>query len=380
MQTIIIGDGLTKEFLSAEAPFSSSRQSVGRAEIDRLLGRGKEYGNGPLGAFLRAAAEGRGQKAEVRLIVLRADGPVPEVLEPILSTATIIPTANDVIPWRELGSAITGETDDPALRFILVGCHTERRILTLASYLRSVLGYTEVAVSPHLVGSATQEAHFAALRHHFPIIGVKVILDLAEVADYAGLEVPGLETLRSRPPELGPQEIRDALDGPQRRILELLCLNWTRAELRPLAGGFSGSLLLLASGWKGQQQKQLSEVYRDAWLGRFTYLLVWSLDRLTREGVSATLEVIEQIGRYGVTVTSLQESWTEVDGPLRELLLSIVAWVARMESDRRSERTKAGLNRAVAEGKTLGRPKGSTDKKKRRRSGYFARYADNGTK
>ena len=74
-------------------------------------------------------------------------------------------------------------------------------------------------------------------------------------------------------------------------------------------------------------------------------------------------------------VISFQESWTEVDGPLRELLLSIVAWIARMESDRRSERTKAGLNRAVAEGKTLGRPKGSTDKRKRRTSGYYRSHA-----
>jgi ADP-ribose pyrophosphatase len=35
-----------------------------------------------------------------------------------------------------------------------------------------------------------------------------------------------------------------------------LCLNWTRAEVRPLAGGYSGSLLLLASGWKGQARTE----------------------------------------------------------------------------------------------------------------------------
>ena len=40
----------------------------------------------------------------------------------------------------------------------------------------------------------------------------------------------------------------------------------------------------------------------------------------------------------------------------------------------RSERTKAGLARAVAEGKKLGRPKGSRDKKKRARTGYLLRY------
>jgi len=37
-----------------------------------------------------------------------------------------------------------------------------------------------------------------------------------------------------------------------------------------------------------------------------------------------------------------------------------------MESKRRSERTKAGLERAKREGKKLGRPEGSKDKKKRK--------------
>jgi putative DNA-invertase from lambdoid prophage Rac len=77
-----------------------------------------------------------------------------------------------------------------------------------------------------------------------------------------------------------------------------------------------------------------------------------------------------------VQVLSYQEPWTEAGGELLDLLLAIAGWVARMESNRRSERTKAGLARAVAQGKRLGRPKGSKDSKKRKRSGYFARYAN----
>lgn len=40
-------------------------------------------------------------------------------------------------------------------------------------------------------------------------------------------------------------------------------------------------------------------------------------------------------------MASLHEPWPEAGGELRELLLAITAWVARMESQRRSERTKA---------------------------------------
>jgi DNA invertase Pin-like site-specific DNA recombinase len=73
----------------------------------------------------------------------------------------------------------------------------------------------------------------------------------------------------------------------------------------------------------------------------------------------------------GVKVLSYQESWTEAPGELGELLFAIAGWVARMESQRRSERTKAGLMRLVTQGKKLGRPKGSRDKRKRKRRRTF---------
>jgi len=93
------------------------------------------------------------------------------------------------------------------------------------------------------------------------------------------------------------------------------------------------------------------------------------------QGALATLEIFDRLGRAGVQVISLQEPWTEVPGEMRELLLAIAGWVTRMESNRRSERTKAGLERAKSEGKTLGRPKGSLDTRQRSRRGYLLRYA-----
>ena len=132
---------------------------------------------------------------------------------------------------------------------------------------------------------------------------------------------------------------------------------------------------LQESAWKGAHQKLLTRVYRDARSGKFQFLLIWALDRLSREGSLATLEIVHRLGQYGAQVWSYQEPWTEAGGEMLELLLSIAGWVARMESNRRSERTKAGLARAVAQGKTLGRPKGSKDNHKRGRRGYLLRYA-----
>jgi len=129
------------------------------------------------------------------------------------------------------------------------------------------------------------------------------------------------------------------------------------------------------SAWKGAHLKDLSQVYADARLGRFHVLLVWALDRLSREGPQATLEVVSRLGRSHCQVVSLQEPWTEAAGELRDLLLAISGWVARMESQRRSERTRAGLARAVAQGKRLGRPPGAKDTHRRKRRGYLMRYA-----
>ena len=119
------------------------------------------------------------------------------------------------------------------------------------------------------------------------------------------------------------------------------------------------------SAWKVGHQAQLATLIEDARKGRFQTVLVWALDRLSREGPLAILSLVDKLKRYGVRVISYQESWTEAPGDLADILYAITGWVARMESQRRSERTKAGLERARLQGKPIG--KRGRDKKKRKR-------------
>jgi putative DNA-invertase from lambdoid prophage Rac len=132
------------------------------------------------------------------------------------------------------------------------------------------------------------------------------------------------------------------------------------------------------SAWRNGHQRELARLLSDLRSGRRKYdiLLVWSLDRLTRAGIAAILTLVNTFKSYGCQVVSIQESWTEQAGPMAELLYSITAWVAEFESQRRSERVKAGQARAIKEGKRLGRPAGSKDKQSRRTTGYHLRYAD----
>lgn len=80
------------------------------------------------------------------------------------------------------------------------------------------------------------------------------------------------------------------------------------------------------------------------------------------------MQLINIFEVYGCHVISVNESWTHPEaGPMREMFIAISAWAAKFESDRRSERTRAGLARVIANGKKLGRPVGKKDSKRRRK-------------
>ncbi|MBI4286635.1 MAG: recombinase family protein [Chloroflexi bacterium] len=129
------------------------------------------------------------------------------------------------------------------------------------------------------------------------------------------------------------------------------------------------------SAWRSGRQIELRRLLTDCQNGRpFDLLVVWSLDRLSRQGIASILNLITMLRLSSVRVVSLKESWMETDGPMQELLLAVFGWAAQYESRIKSERTLAGLARARAEGKKLGRPKGSKDKEKRNRRGYLLRY------
>ena len=121
------------------------------------------------------------------------------------------------------------------------------------------------------------------------------------------------------------------------------------------------------SAWKDGHQGAFAELLSDELHYRFDYVLVWALDRVSREGPLAILKIIDYLKRRGVKLLSYQEQWTEAPGELADLLYAIVAWVAQFESKRRSERTLAGVARAKQQGKHCGRLPGAKDKKKRHR-------------
>lgn len=84
-------------------------------------------------------------------------------------------------------------------------------------------------------------------------------------------------------------------------------------------------------------------------------LVVTKLDRLGRNAmdVRATMDRLEAMG---IRVHCLALGGMDLTSPAGKMTMGVINAVAEFERDLLIERTQAGLSRAKAEGKTLGRP------------------------
>jgi DNA invertase Pin-like site-specific DNA recombinase len=123
-----------------------------------------------------------------------------------------------------------------------------------------------------------------------------------------------------------------------------------------------------------EYKKTLQHALDDAHAGKFSVLIVWALDRIVRTGAEEALRTFRQFNQRGCTVVSVKESWLNGSPEVQEILIAFGGWMAKRESDRRSERIKIGLAARKAEGKAVGRQPGAADRKPRKRSGYVARW------
>jgi DNA invertase Pin-like site-specific DNA recombinase len=110
-----------------------------------------------------------------------------------------------------------------------------------------------------------------------------------------------------------------------------------------------------ASG-SNSDRTQFQEMFADASTRKFDVLLFWSLDRLSREGVSETLQHLQRLTAYGVGYRSFTEQYLDSCGMFKDAIIGILATLAKQERVRISERTRAGLDVARSKGKRLGRP------------------------
>lgn len=121
---------------------------------------------------------------------------------------------------------------------------------------------------------------------------------------------------------------------------------------------------------------QLDLMIRDMRQGKFDAIIVWKYDRLGRSTMHL-LQVLEELKNRNVRLIATSQS-IDTFTPLGKFFFTIISGFAEMEREIIKERIALGIKRAIKQGKKLGRPAGSKDKKIRRKSGYYLRWT--GTK
>jgi len=101
---------------------------------------------------------------------------------------------------------------------------------------------------------------------------------------------------------------------------------------------------------------ELSRLLTDAHRGRFAGILVWRLDRLGRS-LRHLVTVVEDLLARGIEMISATEPHMDSTTPTGRLLRNIFASVAEYEREMIRERVIAGLRKAKASGKRIGRPR-----------------------
>ena len=104
-----------------------------------------------------------------------------------------------------------------------------------------------------------------------------------------------------------------------------------------------------------ESRPALDRLVKEARRRRFDVVVVWSLDRLGRS-LKHLVVLLDDLQAIGVSFVSVREGldWTTPSGRLQAQLL---AMIAEFERSRIQERVRAGLARARAQGRTLGRPR-----------------------
>jgi len=118
-----------------------------------------------------------------------------------------------------------------------------------------------------------------------------------------------------------------------------------------------------------------NKMLEDMRSGKINCVMVYKLDRIGRS-LQHLLNLFEEFKNEGVEFISLTQN-INTNTPEGKMFLRMLMVLAEYERELIISRINSGLDRARSEGKTLGRPNGSKDSKRRRRSGYLLRWQNN---
>lgn len=84
-------------------------------------------------------------------------------------------------------------------------------------------------------------------------------------------------------------------------------------------------------------------LFRDAHQKKFDMVIFWALDRFSRSGTLFTLQKLHELDLLGIVWKSFTETYFDSCGQFKDVVISIMATLAKIEKEKISSRTKAGL-------------------------------------
>lgn len=106
---------------------------------------------------------------------------------------------------------------------------------------------------------------------------------------------------------------------------------------------------------RDESRPAFDKMKADALHRHFDHLIVWRMDRLSRAGISHVFRTLDYLKGCGVRVVSAQEPFLSTDSDFSPVILAVLAWAAEWEVKEMSKRVKAGVSRAEAWGKIIGK-------------------------
>jgi len=128
-----------------------------------------------------------------------------------------------------------------------------------------------------------------------------------------------------------------------------------REHVRGLDGEVVGEFVDHASADDLRGRREWRRLLELAMRRRVDLIVVWKLDRAFRS-VADGATTLQTLRSSGCGIRSLQEPWIDTTTAIGEAMYHITLAWAQLEKKQLTERVRAGLERARAEGKRLGRP------------------------
>lgn len=148
------------------------------------------------------------------------------------------------------------------------------------------------------------------------------------------------------------------------------------AELRQIAGRAGWDIVEVysdhgISGAKSRRDRPaLDRMLKDASRRKFDLIACWSVDRLGRS-LSGLIDFLQEVHALGIGLF-LHQQGLDTTTPAGTAMFQMLGVFAQFERALIRERVLAGLNRARAQGKVLGRPRMPDEKSRAIRAALLA--------